>query len=68
MKALKEDTECVAKEKGNVVLNLVKHITSLTNGKANSMIASFNKIPTTLNKSILGKKSKSTTPSFLLTF
>ena len=68
MKAWKEDTKCSIEQKGNTVVNLVKHITTLTNGKETSMIASFNKIPIALNNTILGKGSKSMTPPFLLTF
>lgn len=37
-------------------------------GKETSMIATFNKIPNTLHNTILGKKSKSMTPPFLLMF
>ena len=68
MKTWKEDIECFSKEKVNVVVNLVKHITTQTIGKETSIIATIRKIPTSLNNSILGKKSKSMTPPFLLTF
>lgn len=67
MKAWNEDTKCSIEEKSDFVVNLVKHITTMTNGKVTSMIAVFNIIPTTLHNVVLGKKSKSMTSSFLLT-
>lgn len=68
MNAWKEETKCFAKEKSVFFVNLVKYIISLTNGKETIIIATFNKISTSLNNAILGKKSKSMTPPFLLTF
>ena len=68
MKTWKHEIECSTKEKGDVLVHLVKHITALTNGKETSMIATFNKIHISLNNAILGKKSKSMTSPFLLTF
>ena len=68
MMAWKEDTKCSFEENSDVVVNLVKHITSLTNGKETSMIVTYKKIPTSLHNAILVRKSKSTTPLFLLTF
>lgn len=56
MKAWKENIECFVEEKGDVVVNLNKHITTPTNGKETSMIVVFKKFPTSLNNTIFGRK------------
>ena len=69
MTAWKDDKTSKVENKDKKTVNMVKNLVALNKSKSpDSFIEAFNKLPPSLNNAIIGKRSKSMTHPFLITF